>query len=109
MLDVLTRPSFGSDARRVGALLADGLDELAAVSSYVSWSRGMGMMLGFDIVDPHTDRPADRELCGSLFRRCRDSGLLLAADVPRVRLSPPLTLSDEEAEQALEILFEVLA
>ncbi len=109
VLDVLTRPSFGSDARRVGALLADGLDELAAVSSYVSWSRGMGMMLGFDIVDPHTDRPADRELCGSLFRRCRDSGLLLAADVPRVRLSPPLTLSDEEAEQALEILFEVLA
>jgi len=109
VLDVLAQPSFGSDATRVGSILAAGLDQLAAVSPHVGWSRGVGMMLGFDLVDPQTGEPAGRERCRSIFRRCRDSGLLLAADVPQVRLSPPLNLSDEEAGRALEILFEVLA
>lgn len=108
VLDVLGQPSFLSGMRHVALLLAEGLDELAAGSPYVSWSRGVGMMLGFDLVDPQTGGPADPGLCGQTFRRCRDRGLLLAADVPRVRLSPPLSLSEEEARQALAILGEVL-
>ncbi|HET7486052.1 MAG TPA: aspartate aminotransferase family protein [Solirubrobacterales bacterium] len=109
VLDVLAQPSFLGDMRRVAFLLAAGLDELAATSPYASWSRGVGMMLGFDLVDPQTGDLADRSFCGQVFRRCRDMGLLLAADVPRVRLSPPLTLSEEEARQALAILKEALS
>ena len=78
VLDVLTQPSFLGDMRRVALLLAEGLDELAATSPYVSWSRGVGMMLGFDLVDPQTGDQADPSFCGQVFRRCRDRGLLLA-------------------------------
>jgi 4-aminobutyrate aminotransferase-like enzyme len=109
VLDVLAQPSFLRDMGGVALWLARGLDELAATSPYVSWSRGVGMMLGFDLIDPRAGIPADPDLCGQIFRRCRDRGLLLAADVPRVRLSPPLTLSQAEAEQALAILEEVLS
>ncbi len=108
VLDVLAEPLFLDEMRRVALLLGQGLDQLADASPYVSWSRGAGMMLGFDLVDPRTGGLADQGLCGRIFRGCRDRGLLLAADVPRVRLSPPLTLSEEEARQALAILSEVL-
>jgi 4-aminobutyrate aminotransferase-like enzyme len=108
VLNVLAEPSFLPGARRVATLLAEGLDELAAASPYMRWSRGVGMMLGFDLVDPRTGALADSDLCRSIFRRCLDGGMLLAADVPRVRLSPPLTLSEAEARQALAILSEVL-
>ena len=65
-------------------------------------------MLGFDLIDPETNELAGSELCAQIFAQCRDRGLLVAADVPRVRLSPPLTLSVEEAWLALDILGEAL-
>jgi 4-aminobutyrate aminotransferase / (S)-3-amino-2-methylpropionate transaminase / 5-aminovalerate transaminase len=108
VLEVVARPAFLQSVRDVGFLLAEGLEELASASPYVSWSRGVGMMLGFDLVDPQTGELADPSICRQIMRCCRDRGLLLAADVPRVRLSPPLTLSQEEARQALAALGEVL-
>ena len=108
VLEVIAQPAFLQSLRDVGLLLAEGLEELASASPYVSWSRGVGMMLGFDLVDPQTGELADSSICRQIMRSCRDRGLLLAADVPRVRLSPPLTLSQGEARQALAVLREVL-
>jgi 4-aminobutyrate aminotransferase-like enzyme len=109
VLDALEEPSFLENVRRVGAVLGEGLQELAAESPYVSRTRGVGMMLGFDLIDPVTNQLADSALCARLFSRCCRLGLTIAADTPRVRIYPPLTLSEEEARQALAILGEVLA
>jgi 4-aminobutyrate aminotransferase / (S)-3-amino-2-methylpropionate transaminase / 5-aminovalerate transaminase len=109
VLDVLTEPSFLEDLRWSGRVLSEGLTRLAAESPYVGWPRGVGLMLGFDLVDPQTGQLAGGELCARVFARCRDRGLLIAADVPRVRLTPPLTLSAEEARRMLDVLGEALA
>ncbi len=108
VLDVLAGPEFLAGVRGVSGLLAEGLVGLAGESPYLSWPRGVGMMLGFDLVDPEDGGPAGPELCSRVFQECRDLGLLLAADVPRVRLNPPLTLSREDAERALGVMGEVL-
>ncbi|HEU4737681.1 MAG TPA: aspartate aminotransferase family protein [Solirubrobacterales bacterium] len=108
VLDVLAAPDFLAGVRNVSGLLAEGLMRLADESPYLSWPRGVGMMLGFDLVDPEGGGPAGPALCSQVFQGCRDRGLLLAADIPRVRLNPPLILSRGEAEQALGIIGEVL-
>jgi len=108
VLDVLTEPLFLEDLHLTGRVLSEGLTNLAAESPYVRWPRGVGLMLGFDLVDPETGHLASDTLCARVFERCRDRGVLVAANVPRVRLNPPLTLSVEEARRALAVLGEVL-
>jgi 4-aminobutyrate aminotransferase-like enzyme len=61
-------------------------------------------MLGFDFVDPSTGEPAGAELCKRLFLDTLGRGLLIVGDVPGVRLNPTMTLTVDEAEQALEAL-----
>jgi 4-aminobutyrate aminotransferase-like enzyme len=107
-LEIITEESFLPQVREVSARMALRLRELAERSPSVSMPRGVGLMLGFDLVDPATQAPAGPDRCREVFRACRDHGLILATDVPRVRISPPLTLGLEEAEEIFDVLGEVL-
>ena len=104
VLDILRDNGFLDNVRAVGATLARGLREIERSSPYVARTRGAGMMLGFDFVDPATGELAGPELCKRLFLDTLGRGLLIVGDVPGVRLNPPMTLSVAEAEQALEAL-----
>jgi 4-aminobutyrate aminotransferase-like enzyme len=108
-LEIVTAGEFLDQVRTVAALAAKRLERLAAASPYVARPRGVGLMLGFDLIDPGSGELAPAGFCDEVFRDCRDRGLLLAADVPRVRLSPPLTLDAAEAGELFDVLFEVLA
>jgi 4-aminobutyrate aminotransferase-like enzyme len=107
-LDIVTSENFLKNVRQVADYAATRLCELANESPCVARPRGVGLMLGFDLIDPDSGADATAETCIRIFRACRDHGLLVAADVPRVRLSPPLTLTAAEAEELFDILFEVL-
>ncbi|HVD39643.1 MAG TPA: aspartate aminotransferase family protein [Solirubrobacterales bacterium] len=106
-LRILTRDGFLENVRSTSQDLSAGLCELAATSSSVAWARGLGLMLGFDHVDPISGDLADEALCGDRFRASRDRGVLLAAHSPRIRINPPLTLTPLEADRLLAVLFEV--
>jgi acetylornithine/N-succinyldiaminopimelate aminotransferase len=61
--------------------------------------RGLGLLLAFD-----TERPAAEVAADALER-----GLVIGTAGPQtIRLSPPLTLSVDEADQAISILQEVI-
>ncbi|HEU4701226.1 MAG TPA: aspartate aminotransferase family protein, partial [Conexibacter sp.] len=108
-LEIVTRREFLRGVRNVADHAAARLRELAAAAPEVARARGVGLMLGFDLVDPATGELAGAERCGEVFRACRDRGVLLLADVPRVRLSPPLTLARAEADELFDVLEAVLA
>lgn len=62
-------------------------------------TRGLGLMLAFD-----TDRPA-----GDVIAAAFERGLVIGSAGPNtIRLTPPLTLTADEAAQALTILEEIL-
>jgi 4-aminobutyrate aminotransferase-like enzyme len=108
-LEIVTEPGFLEQVRLTGAHAARRLRELADGSARVARPRGLGLMLGFNIVDPASGRLASRTACEAVFRACRDRGALVAANAPSVRLSPPLTLSIAETDRLFDILSEVLA
>jgi 4-aminobutyrate aminotransferase-like enzyme len=103
VLDAIEEPGFLDNVRRVGGHLGAGLRALAEQSPHVALPRGVGLMLGFDLVDPATGELASAELSQVLFRRLLDHGLLVA-QVPAVRLNAPLTLTRAEADEALEAM-----
>ncbi len=74
----------------------------AALGTYagVTETRGLGLLLAADV-----DRPAAEAMAA-----CLERGLLVGSAGPStLRITPPLTISADEANQALSILEEVLA
>lgn len=107
VIESIREESLLENVRVVGSRLGAGLARLAEDSPYVARPRGVGLMLGFDLVDPATGALADTALAQELFTAILDQGVLLA-QVPAVRVNAPLTLSAAEADQALAALRAVL-
>jgi predicted acetylornithine/succinylornithine family transaminase len=89
-------PAFLAEVRRKGALLAERLGGIALRREDVSAVRGAGMILGLQLVG----RPA-----AEVVARALDARLLLVGAGPEVvRIVPPLTATDEELVQGVNIL-----
>jgi 4-aminobutyrate aminotransferase len=90
------------NAAQVGAYLLDRLASLRAESPIVVDLRGLGLMIGLEF--------QAAEQAHAVVQRCFQRGLImLEAGEKAVRLSPPLTLSREQADVAVEILKSVVA
>jgi acetylornithine/N-succinyldiaminopimelate aminotransferase len=88
------------NVQRVGGVLKRGLERLASVNPLVASARGEGLLLAIDLTV---------ERANDVVRLGIEEGVLLNATGPStVRLAPPLTLSQAEAEEALDKLTRAL-
>ncbi|MEU3555463.1 aminotransferase class III-fold pyridoxal phosphate-dependent enzyme [Streptomyces fragilis] len=100
----------------VGERMLARLCDLATRFPCVSGVRGRGLMLGLDFTDPgHSSVPGEprgvRGLAAAVRRECLRRGLIVGLGGPRaeaVRLLPPLTVSDEQADAVLERLADAV-
>jgi 4-aminobutyrate aminotransferase len=111
VLDYLQEQDLQANARRVGARLADGLRDLGARHPLVGEVRGKGLMLGVELVEAGTMTP-NPAAAARVQEATRRGGLLvgkggLYGNV--LRIAPPLTLSEAEADEGLAILASALA
>jgi 4-aminobutyrate aminotransferase len=94
-----------SNARERGRQLEDGLARLAERHEAIGQVRGLGLMLGVDLVEDRATRAPARELAAKTVAACYRRGLYLTFLRGCVlRLAPPLVLTAEQAERGLEIL-----
>ena len=103
---IIIDENLSEHARVIGNRLQAGLIRLGERFSCVQGVRGRGLLLGFDLMDGGTLWPKDR--CVALFRACLTRGLLTMAYAPRVRISPPLVLTEAEVDESLAILAAAL-
>jgi acetylornithine/N-succinyldiaminopimelate aminotransferase len=88
------------NVQRVGGVLKRGLERLASVNPLVASARGEGLLLAIDLTV---------ERANDVVRLGIEEGVLLNATGPStVRMAPPLTLSQAEAEEALDKLTRAL-
>jgi 4-aminobutyrate aminotransferase len=93
-------------AVQVGARLLHGLREYQKLYPQLGDVRGRGLMIGLEFI--HPDGREHPELRDRVMLKAFEQGLLtLSAGPSSLRLAPPLILSFEEAETALEIFGEV--
>ncbi|MEY2489930.1 MAG: 4-aminobutyrate aminotransferase / (S)-3-amino-2-methylpropionate transaminase / 5-aminovalerate [Verrucomicrobiota bacterium] len=97
------------NSAKVGCLLRDGLQTLAARHRSIANVRGQGLLIGFDLVlDQETKTLLPKEKCIQFFKDCLAEGLIMMSYTPRVRVHPPLILSSEQATAALAIIDRAL-
>ena len=96
------------NAERVGAVLLRGLRELAEKYEFIGDVRGKGLLIGMDLVaDRRTKTPLPSRVTEAIFLGALRRGLLLMGYFPRVRINPPLVLTEREARDGVAILDEV--
>jgi 4-aminobutyrate aminotransferase len=99
-----------SNSAEVGGYLKRGLEKLMGKYDCIGDVRGMGMMLGVEFIKDRTTRMPDPDLRDRVEVASFERGLiLLGAGANTIRWSPPLILTKENVDVALEIFDEAIA
>ncbi|MFF4224191.1 aminotransferase class III-fold pyridoxal phosphate-dependent enzyme [Streptomyces abikoensis] len=99
----------------LGARMLERLRRLAREHACVADVRGKGLMIGIELTDPEAAPQADLQataLAETVRRECLRRGLIVGLSdrrPPVIRLLPPLTLTDEQAEAVLDRLSDAVA
>jgi 4-aminobutyrate aminotransferase len=95
-----------TNALKVGNQLKDGLLNIAEEVPEMAEVRGKGLMIGVEFADPDTLTP-DPLLTAAVMEEARVEGLLVGKGGIHgnsLRIAPALSITEEEAEQGLEML-----
>ena len=110
-LDVIDEEGIQENALRVGGRLKAGLESLMDKHPIIGEVRGMGLMLGVELVrDRQTKEPAGSE-AAAVLELARERGLLLGKgglDGNVLRIKPPMCITADDADFLLACLDEVL-
>jgi 4-aminobutyrate aminotransferase len=105
-LDYLIEHDLQTNALKVGQFLRNGIDQVSEENEIIGEVRGKGLMIGVELVVPGGKEP-NAAAAGRIMEEAKQDGLLIGkgglwGNV--LRIAPPLTLTQEEAEEGLEII-----
>ncbi len=108
VLDIIAQDGLLENARKVGALLLAGLHEAAAAAGLNTHVRGLGLMIGVEILDDRGE--PDPARADAVVQAAIRRGLLLLAPIGLrrnvVRVAPPLVLTVAQAQEGTAVLAE---
>lgn len=97
------------NSKEVGAYLEEGLNKLKDKYDVIGDVRGFGMMLGVEFVTDKESLKPDAELRDKVEYACYERGLIiLGCGANSIRWSPPLILTKENVDVALEIFEDAI-
>jgi 4-aminobutyrate aminotransferase-like enzyme len=107
-IETIVDDKLVENAQRVGALLLRELRRLQEKYEFIGDVRGVGLLLGMDLVkDRKTREPLSSKVSEFIFLEALKRGLLMMGYFSRVRINPPLILTETEARDGIAILDEV--
>jgi alanine-glyoxylate transaminase/(R)-3-amino-2-methylpropionate-pyruvate transaminase len=111
VLEVIDEEGLQENARIIGDQLIRGLRALEERHSLIGDVRGMGLMLGVELVTDRARKTPATAQTLEVLERCREMGVLLgkgglAGNV--LRIKPPMCITSADAEFALDVLDRAL-
>jgi ornithine--oxo-acid transaminase len=101
-LEVLQEEQLASNAAKLGTYFREGLEALQ--SPYIKLVRGKGLLNA--IVIQHHEKEAAWKLC----LRMKENGLLAKpTHGDKIRLAPPLVITQDQVDEAISIINESLS
>jgi 4-aminobutyrate aminotransferase len=111
VLNYLLDNDLQDNAAKLGDRIIGGLRDAAEGRPIVGDVRGKGLMIGVELVEPGSAKPSPAA-AAKVHEATKERGLLIGkgglyGNV--LRLAPPMSLTEDEAEEALGILTESIA
>ena len=106
VLDVIDEEGLQQNAKERGAQIRSGLERLARSHKLIGNVRGMGLMIGVELVSDQATRTAAKSETVDVLEATREMGLLIGKagiDGNVLRVQPPLCITADDAEFALDV------
>ena len=109
-IEVLKEEQLLENAQKLGAYALEELDKLKQKHPVIREVRGVGLMIGIELMDPKTKNPDGKAVMevlddclkqGVLFYLCGNSGEV-------IRMIPPLTVTKEQIDEGIKVLDQAL-
>jgi len=106
-LDVLLDDDYQGRAKKLGARLRNGLEELKSARPLIGDVRGRGLMVGLELVEDHATKVPASAATADVIERCKDLGVLVGkggyfGNV--IRIKPPMCLTEDDVDFLLDVL-----
>ena len=111
VLDIIEEEKLNDRARLIGERVIEKMQLLADRFDGIGDVRGLGAMCAMEIVKNRKSQSPDKEAVGKMVKEAAKRGLmLLSAGIYSnvIRLLMPITISDEQLEEGLQILEEAI-
>ena len=111
VLDVIDEDGLQENSRVLGKRMKDGLKKLMTRHPLIGDVRGMGLMLGVELVrDRKTKEPAKKEAL-AVLEAAREMGVLIGKgglEGNVLRIKPPMCITAEDVDFTLDVLDRAL-
>lgn len=107
VLDIIETEGLNERAEQIGKRVREKMEQMANRFEQIGDIRGLGAMCAMEIVKDRDSKIPDKETVGKIVKAANERGLLLLSagifgNVLRILM--PLTITNEELEEGLEIL-----
>ena len=105
-LDVIDEDNLQANAKAMGARLKTGLLRLQQSHRLIGDVRGMGLMLGVEVVSDRATKAVGKSEAAEVLEATREMGLLIGKgglDGNVLRIKPPMCISAEDVDYALYV------
>lgn len=106
-INVLKDENLLEKSKELGAYTKQRFEDMKAKYEIIGDVRGLGLSIGVDLVKDRESKMGNKEAAAKICYRCWEKGIILiflASGVLRVQ--PPLVISKEELDRALNIIEE---
>lgn len=109
MLEEMRKKKIGRNAKKQGIYLLNRLNKLKEKHEIVGDVRGKGLMVGMEFVENKKSKYPNPEARNKTVKKCFEKGIVfLPCGKSTLRFCPPLTVTKEEIDMAVDVLGEVL-
>jgi len=111
VMDVIDEDGLQENARVLGARMRAGLDRLKRSHPLIGDVRGMGLMLGIELVTDRATRAPAKGETADILEACRDLGVLVGKgglDGNVLRIKPAMCITADDADFALDVLHRAI-
>jgi diaminobutyrate-2-oxoglutarate transaminase len=107
-IDIFRRDNILQNVRSISERIQQSLDQYMREFDFVADIRGLGLMIGIEIINPQSRKP-DHSIAYHIQKTALQNGLILELGGRHdnvIRLLPPLNISEETADQSLRIMYK---
>ncbi len=106
-ISIIEEEHLVENSKQMGEYFLKHLQKLAEKYSFLANPRGIGMMLGIDLINPKTKELLPKSECKKIFNLFMQKGLLTMSYSPRFRIQPAMIIDQATIDNIVEIMHDV--
>jgi 4-aminobutyrate aminotransferase len=109
VIEIIKEEKLLENATKQGTYILKRLEELKGQSEIVGDVRGKGLMIGMEIVENKEDKkPGSKSASEIMMRSWKRGVAVITCGASTIRIAPPLNITRELVDSALEIIEDVV-